>query len=30
MSVCENSCITPNIGGRHNGIKKLCFYAVRY
>lgn len=30
MSVCENSNITPNIGGSRNGIKKLCFYAIRY
>lgn len=30
MSVCENSNITLNIGGNHNGIKKLCFYAIRY
>ena len=30
MSVCENSNITPSIGGSYNGIKKLCFYAVGY
>lgn len=30
MSVCVNSYITPNIGGSHNGSKKLCFYAIGY
>lgn len=29
MSVCRNN-IAPNIGGSHNGIKKLCFYAIGY